>query len=271
MICVVGDAMVDVWVDGVVRRISPEAPVPVLEVTEITTLPGGAANVLHNLQSLGAESIGAFNTHQVPTKVRFQSGATSGWSQSLLRVDYEAQADAITDVIPVADKYIIADYGKGAITQQVLDQCLNSGKPVFVDTKRDPTPYAGWVTAIFPNKDEYETFRNTYSLFERCIVTLGHEGCVELRFGKEVQRYRAYAQRVECVSGAGDTFTAAATLRWPARDWLQYASFAAAVAVSKPRTATVTPEELTRAKRIGLAADRSQRRKVKIAREEDRS
>ena len=56
-IIVLGDLMLDRYVWGVVERISPEAPVPVLEVTDETTRLGGAANVAHNLSSLGATAI----------------------------------------------------------------------------------------------------------------------------------------------------------------------------------------------------------------------
>ncbi|MFH0810299.1 MAG: D-glycero-beta-D-manno-heptose-7-phosphate kinase [Pseudomonadota bacterium] len=154
-ILVVGDVMLDHFIRGSVSRISPEAPVPVVEVADETFKPGGAANVASNLLALGAKvalcgligrdgtgerlrglltELGADVSGLIcedgrPTtlKARILSrGAMSGAAQQLLRIDRElrgppragtreAMFEHLREAARVADAIIVSDYGKGLI------------------------------------------------------------------------------------------------------------------------------------------------------------
>ncbi|HLJ70407.1 MAG TPA: D-glycero-beta-D-manno-heptose-7-phosphate kinase [Roseiarcus sp.] len=188
---VVGDAMLDVYVDGAVERVSPEAPAPVLRHSGDRHLAGGAANVAANIARLGAavrliapvgaddeaarlagllEQAGidfdAIVDSDRPTtvKTRVMSGA-----HQLLRVDRETtrpSSAAIEDEIlariaaalPNVQALVLSDYAKGALTDRVLAGAIAAArardKPIFVDPKRrDFAAYAG-ATLITPNRGE---------------------------------------------------------------------------------------------------------------------
>jgi D-beta-D-heptose 7-phosphate kinase/D-beta-D-heptose 1-phosphate adenosyltransferase len=188
---VVGDAMLDVYVNGAVERVSPEAPVPVLRHSGDREVAGGAANVAANIARLGAAvrliapvgedreagrlaallqgadvAFDAIVDSARPTsvKTRVMSGA-----HQLLRVDREhiqpiapALEDAmlarIAAALPQAQALILSDYAKGALTDRVLRGAIEtaraSGALIFVDPKRrDFSAYAG-ATLITPNRGE---------------------------------------------------------------------------------------------------------------------
>ena len=189
----VGDVMVDRSLYGDVKRISPEAPVPVVRITRESSELGGAGNVVRNLAALGARC--AFVTavgddragrevgdmlarlpnvepylrvsrHRETTiKSRFFS--LDGYH--LLRADREtvaavSHADladlerAVASQIPDSDVVILSDYGKGVLTGTltgtVIAAARKAGKPVVVDPKgTDYARYAG-ATIITPNRIE---------------------------------------------------------------------------------------------------------------------
>ena len=191
-ILVVGDLMLDQFVQGDVHRISPESPVPVLSVTRETSMPGGAGNVLSNLRGLNVATdviavIGADHNGDIlsglisalgidannlvvrgdePTtlKTRFISG-----HQQMLRVDHETTAKLSSDIeqkiiaaldtlIPSQNALILSDYGKGVLTDAVLKHAITLANahniPVLIDPKgTDYARYAG-ATTITPNRKE---------------------------------------------------------------------------------------------------------------------
>ena len=188
-ILVVGDLMLDQYSFGPTSRISPEAPVPVVRVTETEARAGGAANVAVNLSSLGAvttvagivgkdanatvlrellESQGVktalaeSNDRPTITKLRVLSR-----NQQLLRLDTE-EVYAADDASMVAgvlqnelasnDICILSDYAKGTLgdVSALIAQCREQGVPVLVDPKdTDFTPYRGG-TVLTPNLAEFE-------------------------------------------------------------------------------------------------------------------
>jgi D-beta-D-heptose 7-phosphate kinase / D-beta-D-heptose 1-phosphate adenosyltransferase len=194
-VLVIGDVMLDRHVHGHVRRISPEAPVPVVSLVGEVHTPGGAGNVAATLAGLGsnvtlAGLIGLDNEgtqlrealrakgikHQalhevadVPTitKTRILSDS----QQQLLRLDrdgdraaFAAAAGALLErVLPLVEEHVavvLADYEKGAITPTVsrviIDRCRQRGIPCVVDPKKiDLTPYAR-ATVVTPNLVEAE-------------------------------------------------------------------------------------------------------------------
>lgn len=188
-VLVVGDVMLDRYWIGDVARISPEAPVPVVEVGRHEDRPGGAANVAMNLARLGArvslvglvghdptaeelrtrlEAAGIrcalVETVDEPTILKLRVIARN---QQLIRLDMErpftesrsAEIDSATGrMIADADVLVLSDYGKNTLAdiQGLIGLARKHGKPVLVDPKgTDFTRYAG-VTILKPNLSEFE-------------------------------------------------------------------------------------------------------------------
>jgi len=190
-ILVLGDVMLDKYVWGRVTRISPEAPVPVVEVQNETYVPGGAANAANNIVSLGGKAVligmvGDDIHKDVLIKELEQRGIASqlvlddrptttkvrvmGQKQQLVRIDYEHKhliddntGKRILDVIKdtPCDAIVISDYAKGIITQQLYNDILHLAEslkiPVFVDAKpRRTINYAGATVIKTNNKEACE-------------------------------------------------------------------------------------------------------------------
>ncbi|MFN0088452.1 MAG: D-glycero-beta-D-manno-heptose-7-phosphate kinase [Blastocatellia bacterium] len=193
-IIVLGDLMLDEFIWGQVRRISPEAPVPVVEVRRETWSLGGAGNVVSNLLDLGANAApvgivgedeaarimrdrfaerGADIAHLIPDPGRPTTRKTRivAHSQQMVRADREDSSpiqppiedrilDAFDRALPPADAVVISDYDKGLLTPRVLRHAIsaarNQGKLVCLDPKiRNFLHYAG-VDVITPNQMEAE-------------------------------------------------------------------------------------------------------------------
>ncbi|HSX25851.1 MAG TPA: D-glycero-beta-D-manno-heptose-7-phosphate kinase [Chlamydiales bacterium] len=189
---VLGDFMLDTYTTGRVKRISPEAPVPVMEVLKEESRPGGAGNVVLNLAALGAQvfavgRIGSdFEGQTLKERLAKEGADTSALliepkyrtpvknrliadSQQLLRVDFET----ITSLQPQLEEEIIqqlkilipqvqiialSDYGKGFLTNRLISASLQIAKqanvPAIVDPKgADFTKYRG-ATILKPNLSE---------------------------------------------------------------------------------------------------------------------
>lgn len=195
-VLVVGDIILDEYIWGKANRLSPEAPVPVLEVDKYSYIPGGAANVANNIRALGgnvtlAGVVGAdsqadklneileekgiensclINTVERPTTVKTRLLAHN--RQQLVRFDREVKnpvspnveaklLDKLLANIEHQDLILISDYAKGVLTESVLKKIIelarNCNKPIMVDPKGlDFTKYTG-VTMITPNRLEAET------------------------------------------------------------------------------------------------------------------
>jgi len=187
-VLVLGDIMLDKYIWGDVVRISPEAPVPVVEVKKDTSCLGGAGNVCRNLESLGAfpllvgiigedaeaewikahvpDSRGIFTDKKRPTSVKTRIVAHQ---QQVVRVDSERavsisyqQAEKILDFIKNedCDGILISDYNKGVITRSLMTKLLAFTKKkkirVFVDPKIENFPLFSPITLITPNHHEAE-------------------------------------------------------------------------------------------------------------------
>ncbi len=193
-VVVIGDAMLDVYLRGEVARISPEAPVPIVRVTERKLALGGAANVANNVVTIGAtceivcavgnDAAGATlremlasvpaETRSVVTVSRPTTTKTRvvARSQQLLRYDEEDDADiageeterllaAAGSAMRDADALILEDYNKGVLTRDVIVKSIGlaneRGIPVVVDPKyRNFFAYRG-ATIFKPNRRELES------------------------------------------------------------------------------------------------------------------
>jgi len=193
-VLVVGDVMLDVFVWGRVARISPEAPVPVVEISHETTHLGGAANVAANVKALGAEPllVGVVGQDQAAARLRDDLAAGSieaslaassrerpttvktrviAHHQQIVRTDRESpddvsgslEADLIARAVaalPGAAAVVVSDYQKGVVTgslmRALLPRARRRGIPVLVDPKlRHFALYRG-VTLVTPNQLETE-------------------------------------------------------------------------------------------------------------------
>jgi D-beta-D-heptose 7-phosphate kinase/D-beta-D-heptose 1-phosphate adenosyltransferase len=185
-VLVLGDFLLDTYTTGKIRRISPEAPVPVMEVLRQESRPGGAGNVVLNLLTLGAKvfALGRIGDDEEGEELKRRLGEanTSGMviekgyrtpiknrliadSQQLIRIDFEKITpipstleerviQKLEEILPQVDIVAISDYGKGFLTEKVLRACFAKGVPTIVDPKgADFTKYRG-ATLIKPNLSE---------------------------------------------------------------------------------------------------------------------
>lgn len=173
-ILVLGDLMMDHWVWGKVNRISPEAPVPIVEVDSYSYTPGGAANVVNNLCSLGAKVSligivgkdfigkklkrdlktqgvdvkGIFYDSNRPTTLKTRIIAHS---QQVVRADYEKKERLSKEIIKTLihhidgdlknyDALLISDYNKGVINADLLSEVLNLSRQYALKVIAGPKP-----------------------------------------------------------------------------------------------------------------------------------
>lgn len=192
-VLVVGDVMLDEYLRGDVTRISPEAPVPVLEVRAHDWTLGGAANAAANIQALGGATtligvVGEDDTaailagqldqrgianRTVPDPDRPTSKKTRlvAQQQQIVRIDHEkrhpiagAIADAVCRAIDAAigqaQALVLSDYAKGVVTRDIARHAIaaarRAGIPAIVDPKQRDFGIYGGATLITPNLHELE-------------------------------------------------------------------------------------------------------------------
>ena len=195
-VLVVGDAMLDHFLIGRVSRISPEAPVPVVEFEREFSLPGGAANVAHNVRALGARvslvavvgddppaaemrgllearGVGASGLVTDPSRptTRKTRIATTR-NQQVARIDVERSDDLAADIeaavvavveaaAATADAIVVSDYLKGVVTARVMRHVVAAGRargiPVLVDPKVPHLALYAGATLLTPNHHEAES------------------------------------------------------------------------------------------------------------------
>jgi len=210
-IMVIGDIMLDKYIWGDVSRISPEAPVQVVNVLRETYEAGGAANVANNISALSGDALmvgitgndearkilleelkkkeintdGIFLDKDKPTtqKVRIL-----GKSQQLLRVDYENK-EHVRDIIENSiigfveknikniDVIVISDYAKGVITKEVsrklIDLAKQNKKPVIVDPKPKHRDFYVGVDLITPNNNEASEMSGIEDGTDETVIEMG--------------------------------------------------------------------------------------------------
>ncbi len=193
-VLVVGDVILDRYVWGAVDRISPEAPVPVVQVTRESAMPGGAGNVALNVAALGGQvelisTVGEDDTGREitrllsewkidttgllaeagrPTTVKTRVIARA---QQVVRFDRESEEplaspsidqllSTVRGRVARVDGVILEDYGKGVLTPEVLDEimrmCADQGRPVFADPKSEHWERYRGAELVKPNLREAE-------------------------------------------------------------------------------------------------------------------
>ena len=309
-ILVVGDVMLDHFIWGHVRRISPEAPVPIVEVTREEFYPGGAANVARNISPFSPNThlMGRVGKDMAADKLRslliedkvdpapllvhetlptISKARVSARQQQIVRVDREKLLpltddelieveQRLRDLAPNLDAIILEDYGKGFMTEQLMQLVAKIAAEhkliVTVDpSPRNPLPWAG-VSLVKPNRLEAfaaagledhllsEAPLENNELLEvgrvllakwnvaSVLVTLGEQGMMLFERGKPPHHIPTRAREVFDVSGAGDTAIALLTLALASGHSLleaaEISNHASGIVVGKLGTATLTPDEL---------------------------
>jgi len=311
-VLVVGDVMLDRFIWGNVSRISPEAPVPVVNVESEALYPGGAANVarnlvpfshgvyivgqvgndldgrllVENLETGGIDAHGVLRRQGCETITKTRIIARK---QQVARVDREKRSvigseqvesvrKFVMDRADQLDGLIISDYGKGFVTQELVDALVPVAHQANIVVTVDPNPNnpLNWngVTSVKPNRLEafHEAgvpdglwtphadplqdsmlLRVGETLLERwgteiVQVTLGEQGMILFEKGRPPHHIPTVAREVFDVSGAGDTaialFTLALSAGASAIEAAEISNYASGVVVGKIGTATLTPDEL---------------------------
>ena len=309
-VVVVGDVMLDQFIWGNVARISPEAPVPVVEFQRESFMPGGAANVARNLSALGVQTelfavVGRDNAAKTLESLLSDqrvdcrgflaqgSRATSiktrivAHHQQVVRVDRETRLGidgpttrrlltTLEPAILAADAVIVCDYGKGVVTQALLDDlrklCHARGVWLSLDPKPVHLLNLSGLSLITPNRKEAFELANLpddtrapdplqdEGLLRAAdkllsdlqpallLITLGDQGMLLCQRKQRSFHIPTVAQEVFDVSGAGDTVIASFTLAIAGGaspvEAAIISNHAAGVVVGKMGTATVTPNEL---------------------------
>jgi D-beta-D-heptose 7-phosphate kinase/D-beta-D-heptose 1-phosphate adenosyltransferase len=309
-ILVIGDLMLDEFIWGRVSRISPEAPVPVVNVTGESYYPGGAANVARNLREFtphvavmgaaGADAAGGrllgllreagIDTGGVQQDACFSTTVKTriiARNQQVVRIDRERAArlddagakramDALEARIGAVDGIVVADYGKGFLSQALADRICALAAERGVVLAVDPHPHTSlrWnrATVVKPNRAEafqaaglapsepVSPVESDHRLLEagerlladwQCrslLVTLGEQGMMLFEPGANPRHTPTRAKEVFDVSGAGDTAVAVLALSLCAgaapAEAAEIANRASGIVVGKLGTATVTAGEL---------------------------
>jgi D-beta-D-heptose 7-phosphate kinase/D-beta-D-heptose 1-phosphate adenosyltransferase len=309
-IMVVGDMMLDRYIYGVVTRISPEAPVPVVRVGDEKNMPGGAANVARNVSALGgraymhgvvgrdaagADLLQVLKNDRVGTRGILRAAGIRttvktrilAERQQIVRVDWEdrrrltlgvrsAFCAGLTRAMRGVSGVIIEDYGRGVVSQDVVDAILRTARrhaiPVALDPKENDTLQLTGITVVKPNRKE--TFalarlpeeppcadplkdrpllRAADILMKKwqpafLLVTLGAQGMLVFFRNRPPRHMAAVAREVFDMSGAGDTVIATLLLALAAgadcEAAAELANCAAGVVVGKLGTATCDDREL---------------------------
>lgn len=248
-VLVIGDVMLDEYVWGKVRRISPEAPVPVVEVKERTYMAGGAGNSASNISSLGGNVIlcgvvgqdshgellksklselgvdisGLIVDTNHPTISKSRIIANK---QHVVRVDVEDRVklgeevqnrllEVVNSIISGVDVVVISDYGKQVVTERVagkvIELATHANKPVIVDPKGNDYRKYKEATLITPNVLEAEQALNIEINSEEEIIHAGNR-LNELIGGKAILLTRG-SEGMSLFHRGGDLITIPAVAR----------------------------------------------------------
>ena len=212
-VLVLGDVMLDKYIWGDVSRISPEAPVQVVNVLRETFEAGGAANVANNVAALSGKafmvgitgndearkfllevmqekSIDVSGIHIDKDKPTIQKVRVIGKSQQLLRVDYEKKEHVHKEIeasiirflektIKSIDVVVISDYAKGAITEAICRKLVEiaklNKKMIIVDPKPKHMEFYVNVDLITPNNSEASEMTGLEDGSDETVMEIGNK------------------------------------------------------------------------------------------------
>ena len=295
--------MLDRYIWGQVERISPEAPVPVVAVAETSIRPGGAANVAWNLASLGVKAtlaglVGSDGSGGELRRLVREKGLSTlslvadtrrpttekiriiAHNQQVVRADFESAEpiapsvlakllSAVRKALKGAGVVVVSDYGKGVVSEDVMELvrglCGPRKVPFLIDPKEGHFSLYRGAFAVTPNKKEAGGFYHRKIRSEAdldfvgkallrdlqasaVLVTRGEEGMTLFEGRRSPRHFPARASEVYDVTGAGDTVISvlAASLAAGAGVYeaIELANAAAGMVIRELGTAAVKPEEL---------------------------
>jgi D-glycero-beta-D-manno-heptose-7-phosphate kinase len=309
-VLVIGDVMLDHFIWGRVARISPEAPVPVVDFVRESFMPGGAGNVARNLTALAVptelfglmgrdgsgarlkkllaeQTVGCAGLLVSPGRPTSVKTRIVAQQQQVVRVDREICDElneagvrqllaAIKSKLPRTAAVIIGDYGKGVITQPLLNEIKRRCRARGIWLSLDPKPVSQLnltgFSLITPNRKEAFELANVPDATRHAkpladenlmlvanrllaelnpallLITLGELGMLLCQRGRKPFHIPTVAKEVFDVSGAGDTVIATFTLAIAAGasplEAAIVSNHAAGIVVGKLSTATATTAEL---------------------------
>lgn len=211
-ILIIGDLMLDEYIWGKVGRISPEAPVPIVEAISESVHLGGAANVALNISVLGGEPIligvigkdrlgeslkAELKRHKINTSGIFTDRERQttlktrviAHHQHVVRIDRESKSDISKKIetrlndflkknIPISDGILIEDYNKGVLTKNIIHETISLSKKhnklITVDPKFNHFFEFKGVTVFKPNQTEVETALGIRITNEHSLINAGH-------------------------------------------------------------------------------------------------
>lgn len=240
-VLVVGDIIIDEYICGTVKKICPEAPVPVVSLLHTQFFLGGAANVANNISALGHDVhlcglIGQDKYGKLAQEMLDKEGICYELNSTLLttikkrvyakdrimiRIDEDNFLEERCDYNypPDVDIIIVSDYGKGTINEYTINRLWeHSAKyniPIIVDPCLKNINLYKPAKYLKLNGSEWASLASKETpKFENIIVTLEEEGCVLHELGEPVGKLIPVTKKVPVdVAGAGDTFCAALAIQ----------------------------------------------------------
>jgi len=209
-VLVFGDVIIDKYIYGTSTRISPEAPVPIVNIEQVSTSLGGAGLVHENLKSLGVD-VTLLQTEQ-PRSIKTRI-ISDGHYITRLDEDENADSNAVLSNVLRSDfsQYdyvILSDYDKGVLdnAKQIIAHINSQGPKVIVDPKRYAHDYEGaWL--VKPNHNEYTKFE--FDEWKDNIITTDAGHSVRATIDNVEYNIPVETVEVSDVTGAGDCFMAA--------------------------------------------------------------
>lgn len=281
-ILVIGDVMLDRYTYGEVKRVSPEAPVPVLNYEKSISRLGAAGYVASNIASLGGNvhfitvvgndkpgieikaligdtpslepDVITESRRKTTIKHRFMEG-----NYQFLRLDqedtfdipHEIEEQIMNCIAGPYDAIVLSDYAKGVLPETLIQKVIKSAIcPVIVDPKKPSfLPYRG-ATVVTPNMHEYSKMKHfDDALVDNILLTRGKDGMSLYTMG-QAYHVPSLAKDVFDVTGAGDTVVALMALslaaKIPMKSAVNLANIAASIAVSKSGTHILIPGDFVR-------------------------
>jgi len=239
-VLLIGDSCEDRYFYGDVKRLNPEAPVPILEYKRGVTSKGMVWNVRENLKSFGVEVYTSTHPEEI-IKTRYIDEKSN---QQIMRYDVEPKIEPLSFDFPpewnnLYDALVISDYNKGFLTtEKIFELTSRFVGPVFIDSKKTNLPADAYIKI-----NELEHERMAYCNYENLIITRGSKGAEY-----KGDLYPAEKVNVFDVVGAGDTFLAALTYGYlkygRMEDAIPLANKAAAIAVSHTGTYVLKEEDV---------------------------
>jgi D-beta-D-heptose 7-phosphate kinase/D-beta-D-heptose 1-phosphate adenosyltransferase len=245
-IIVIGEICYDNFIYGEVKRLSPEAPVPVFTpINEINNL-GMAGNVRQNLWAMNPNlKIGLYHQQKTIKKTRYVDQKSNHMfirvDEGEDNIDSHYLNDEIILEIKQSDALIISDYNKGFLLYNGIKNITKMSNFCVLDTKRKiDHNLIEDVDFVKLNEDEFNKSKEniTEDLLSKIIITMGPKGA---KYMDKVYPVNNPKETID-VSGAGDTFTAAFTLKYletkNVEESIIHANQMASIVVSKRGVAT---------------------------------